>query len=404
MTDRHARLSASSAHRWMNCAGSVALSEGEADKGSQAAADGTFAHHIAAECLASGRSPETWLGNATIIEGFKVRCDQEMVDGVGLYLDTIAEEVAPTDKTWIEMPLLEALQKIDQDFGGTADHVRYRPATRRVRVTDFKYGADVYVEVEDNVQLKKYALGVLLVLQAQNLMVEKVEMCVVQPRYEGALPVRTDEFDAIELLDFEADLKEAAARTRQANAPLVSGPWCKFCPVRRKCPELERQQQALVAMDFNEITNYDPQALAKALSMVANVKAKITAIEAFAYTEACAGRFGPEYGYKLVDKRPVRFFKDEDETKAWAAANAIDPYAPRALLSPAQLEAKVAGSAPKGKKQEAKAAVAHLIDSKSSGTTLVPVSDDRKPVAKIASADDFAALPTPTGSKVQELF
>src|SRR3989304_1309551 len=113
MTDRHARLSASSAHRWMNCAGSVALSEGEADKGSQAAA------------------------------------------------------------------------------GGTADHVRYRPATRRVRVTDFKYGADVYVEVEDNVQLKKYALGVLLVLQAQNLMVEKVEMCVVQPRSEGARPVRT---------------------------------------------------------------------------------------------------------------------------------------------------------------------------------------------------------------------
>jgi hypothetical protein len=35
---------------------------------------------------------------------------------------------------WVEMPLLDALQKIDKDLGGTSDYVRYRPATKNLLV------------------------------------------------------------------------------------------------------------------------------------------------------------------------------------------------------------------------------------------------------------------------------
>ena len=43
----HAKLSPSSAERWMTCPGSVALSEGYADRSSAVADEGTAAHELA---------------------------------------------------------------------------------------------------------------------------------------------------------------------------------------------------------------------------------------------------------------------------------------------------------------------------------------------------------------------
>ena len=47
MSRPHALLSASGAHRWMNCPPSARLSEQYADKGSEYAAQGTDAHALA---------------------------------------------------------------------------------------------------------------------------------------------------------------------------------------------------------------------------------------------------------------------------------------------------------------------------------------------------------------------
>jgi len=47
----HAKLSPSSAARWMTCPGSVALSEGIEDTSSKNADEGTMMHAFAAMCL-----------------------------------------------------------------------------------------------------------------------------------------------------------------------------------------------------------------------------------------------------------------------------------------------------------------------------------------------------------------
>ena len=47
MPDVHAVLSASAAHRWMNCPGSISLCQGIPDKGSSYAEEGTLAHSLA---------------------------------------------------------------------------------------------------------------------------------------------------------------------------------------------------------------------------------------------------------------------------------------------------------------------------------------------------------------------
>ena len=145
---KHARLTASAAERWMNCAGSVALSEQTPPPPTSfPAAQGTFAHDIAAECLIMDVDAVTDLGRSTKIEGHAIECDQEMVEGVQLYLDTCRR--LTLEKRWIELSLTDALIQWDDDLGGTADFATYSPTRKLLRVMDFKYGAGVFVSADD---------------------------------------------------------------------------------------------------------------------------------------------------------------------------------------------------------------------------------------------------------------
>lgn len=385
---KHARLSASSASRWMACPGSVALSEG-LDSASAVAAEGTFAHHIAAMALGRGmtrcgiaRSPKEWLGNTTIVDGHKVTCDQDMVDGVQAYLDAIAEDVQPGDKTWVEVDLTPALSKLHPDLGGTADYIRWRPSAQHLRVRDLKYGAGVVVDPEENLQAMTYALGALL---HTGVSAKTVTLTIDQPRIEHAEGRSRDwTFPGVQLLDFAGDLIEGAKRVKP-GAPLTPGKaQCRFCPARRVCPALEEATTAVVEAEFRDVVPYNIDYLSDVLNKVASVKARIQAIEEFAYAEATRGVVIP--GWKLVAKRAVRKWADEDGMKSWAAANAIDSLAPPVVKSPAQLE--------KGLKKADKEAMSAFVESKSSGNVLVPSSDDR-PAVKLLSADDFAEVDSP---------
>jgi hypothetical protein len=143
-----------------------------------------------------------------------------------------------------------------------------------------------------------------------------------------------------------------------------------------------------VAAQFGAITDY--KQLAAALAAIPQVKERIKAIEEFAYTEAQAGRFGEEHGYKLVDKAPRRKWKSEGDVIEWAQQNAIDPYE-KSLKSPAVIEKELAATAPRGKKKEVGKVLEPLTEKVSSGTVLVPLADNR-PTAKRIAAEDFAVI------------
>lgn len=382
MSGAHARLSASSANRWLACPGSVP----QDDKPSFYAAQGTFAHSIASQCLDHGVDASDFLLKRDKVEGFDVECDQEMVDAIQIYLDEIRADHTAGDIAGAEIALLAPLQTIDPDLGGTADFRRYRPSTRHLKVWDFKFGSGTYVEADDNEQGLIYCIGVMVEINAP---VEDVEFVIVQPRFEGAKPVRTFKFKATEVLEFIADLKDAADKTRLPNPPRVAGDHCKFCSHARTCKELSARQTALMAADFTGLVDYKD--LATALASVALVKERIKAIEEFAYTEAVAGRFTANYGYKLVDKRPVRRWKSEGDFVEWAQKLGIEPYAPRDPLSPAQVEKALAEVAPKGKKKEAGKVLEPLVERVSSGTVLVPVADARPEVKRLQESD-FAVI------------
>jgi hypothetical protein len=379
---KHARLSASKAHRWLVCSGSANYPDGPP---SYPAAEGTAMHEVGANALRLCQPVPASVAT-TVVDGYTIKFDKAMIDAVQFYVNTVNEDFQAGDELWIEMPLHSVLQTIDKDLGGTGDAVRYRPSDFSLRVFDAKFGSGTYVDADENKQMMLYGLGAMLSLGDRR--VDTVWLTIVQPRFEGAIPVRNYIFKAVAILDFIADVQEAAVKTRKKNAPLAAGDHCKFCPAARTCPELEKRHHALVAQDFSNLPAVAPEKLAQALISIPLIKERIKAIEEYAYAEAQKGVEIP--GYKLVDKRPVRRWKNEGDVIEWAQLREIAPYAPKELLSPAQLEKKIG--------KELKPQIAELIESKSSGTVLVSLEDDRPPAKRI-TADDFAAVETTADKK-----
>ncbi len=372
----HAELSASSADRWFTCAGSVDLSKGIPNYSTEYAASGTAAHYIGSECLKDGGSPLRWLGKKALVEGFEINIDEEMVVAVQDYVDDCREDTKPGDVVLVEQSF-SALKKLHPKLGGSGDRVRWRPSTRQLRTTDFKFGAGIAVEVDDNRQLKIYALGALLANPEFNA--NEVELRIVQPRCEHEQGrSRSYKFPAFELLDFAADVVEAAKATEDPLAKLVpSTKACKFCPAFRAkvCPAVEEQNHALVQAAFKPLApeKYSPEQIAEFLTKAPLVEAHINAIREFAYQRVMAGEHYP--GWKLVEKRATRQWRDEQAARA-AFQSLPGAMTQPELRSPAQIEKLV------GKKKFAEA-TAELVVKESSGYALAPAEDKRAPVTPV---------------------
>ena len=139
----HSDIGPSSADRWMNCPGSVRLRSAGRNPTGEAAAQGIVAHDLAYK-LVSGKLEDedllAMMGKTVICEGHaEVEIDEDMVDGIMLYRDTIVggrrdaravEETAPIQKHF----------EVKVEFGGgvwgTADAIVFRKG-HKLFVYDF---------------------------------------------------------------------------------------------------------------------------------------------------------------------------------------------------------------------------------------------------------------------------
>jgi len=395
----HSPIGASGYYRWRACPGSVRLCRGLPNKSSVYAAEGTLAHSIAAEAWATGQSAKAYLGQKRTVDGCELQVTPEMVLAVQSYLDAIAADTEAGDVVLMEVGF--DLSHLYPELWGTSDNVIYKRKRERLVVRDFKYGAGVAVEVEANEQLMYYALGAMLGTQSvlRNKPVREVELVIHQPRREHEDGFeRRWLFDSVDLIDFMANLVDDARKTGEKNAPLVTGDHCRWCPAKGICPELRKtalekakteftQAAAIVRADPTAVLPYNPAELAEALVWADRVTAWANGVREFAYEEAQRGRCPP--GFKLVAKRATRKWATGKEAEVAQALEMLagdEMYEPRSLRSPAQIEALI------GKKTMK--SLAGLVDKTSSGSTLVPESDERQAVA-VGAASDFAALPPP---------
>lgn len=363
----HSKLGASSYDRWGKslggCPGSIRLCEGVAKVTSEYAERGTEAHSIAYAKLMN--------------QPFVELDDVDEQCAVDLYVDFVERTSAPV--RFLEQRF--DLNKYYPNLYGTADCVFYWPATKKLRVVDYKHGAGVPVEAEENSQLMYYGLGAMASLDEP---VASIELVIVQPRCHHHLgPVRSWVTTPARILDFVADLIDDAKATEEINAALVPGDHCRWCPAKPTCPALRARANALATQTFSSVSPYNPEALSETLNMLPTMETWIKGVREFAYREAEQGRVPP--GWKLVDKRQTRKWREDINKDNLARNLGLKPpeISEYKMKSPAQVEKLLS--------KEGKAVFDQFIYSESSGKTLVQ-SSDKRPEAKERAVTEFDSL------------
>lgn len=366
----HSELGASSYSRWRECPGSIRLSRGIEKKSSIYAEEGTRAHALAEKIL------RLKLDEKMSLEEFET---DEMLEAVQVYVEHVRELQG-------FLPRFEAVeQRFDlsayyPDLFGTCDYVCYFEETKTLHIVDYKHGAGVAVEVEENEQLMYYGIGAL---HKNKMPIEKIVLTIVQPRcYHPDGPIRSWETDPMRMLDFVADLIDDAKATAKEDAPIKPGEHCRWCPAQAICPSLKNRALVAAQEAFAPDAAYSPEKLAEALSLAPQVEAWAKAVREFAYREAESGRVPP--GWKLVDKRVSRKWgpdaNEEELVLAMAKDFSLDPgkFFVSKLLSPPQVEKLL--------NKDQKKRLKYYTLKESSGKNLVPVSDDREAVNTIETA------------------
>ena len=391
MPTLHSKLGASGAHRWINCPGSIRLSESVSEAPtSKWAAEGTAAHALGEKCLLEDNAPKAYFGQwidsdenfyATKEEAeasgspFIFEVDEDMVSAVKVYVDFINEVYDSLDLMG-EDPDLFVEEGFDLSFiqagmFGTNDASIFASG-RELIVVDYKHGAGKVVEVEDNPQLLYYALGALRKLCYDNvhgggwdekLLPTRIRIVVIQPRASHPNgPVREWVTTPDYLIhDFAEMLTDAAKATQRVNADRRAGDWCQFCPAKTICSEYEEMltTPSLMAFDeadFDDISDLDPKAakargkdrgkilakegperLASILAIAPMFDAMVEAAKAQALEMVKSGQQIP--GFKLVRGTKHRRWKDPAVVvDTLSIAVSEDDLFERKIKSPAKLE------------------------------------------------------------------
>lgn len=389
MPQAHSKYGASSANRWLNCPGSVKLSETVPPQPSSAyAQEGTAAHKLGELCLDNGTDPINYVDQEiTLDDGSKYFVNEDMAEAVEVYVDYVRSR-AKLGKLFIETQF--SLAFVHEEMFGTNDACVFSDTLGMLEVIDYKHGAGIAVSPEENTQLAYYGLGAANV---QDLHPDsQIKLTIVQPRAAGE-PIKSWVTTVGYLDKFAKTLKKGVKACEAKNPKLKEGDWCRFCPAQAVCPQLEKRSLEIAKAEFsdNKIVLPEPDKLApvdikKVLDFAPVLASWIKAIETYAFNELERG--GSIEGYKLVKKRANRKWIDDEKSVVHTLREAMgipdcesavgQIFSEPKLLSPAQIE----------KKKVDKKLVASLCETPDSGNTMVSVLDKR-PAVLPSVQDDF---------------
>ena len=369
----HAKLSASKAHRWISCPASIAMEAKLPDTTSAAAEQGTAAHAVAEACLRNGWAPERFLGAE--VEGYTV--DQEMVDGVAVYVDFVNS--LPGDKL-IEQRV--SYHVFAPGGFGTGDAFIFYDGV--LYVFDFKYGKGYRVPVGP--QLMLYALGAFLEY-GFDYQIDLVRMTIVQPRLDH---IETQEMRVKDLLAWGDNVVRPAAELALSdNAPFgPSEDACRFCKAKAQCKALADHNLGLAQLAFTDLERdalldlADPHLLnaAQIADLLPHLDGLVNwagAVKDHAQSVLSAGGIVP--GYKLVAGRSLRRWADEKEAGDKLDDMLGDEAYVIKLISPSQAEKRL------GRKNAGE--IADLIVKPQGKPTLAPDADPRPAIEGAAFND-----------------
>ena len=370
---KHAILSASGAHRWMNCTPSARLELEFDDNSGEAAAEGTAAHALSEHKLRKALK----MRSKKPVSPYDSDEMDNYTDG---YVEFVLEVIAQAKQACSD-PLILIEQRLDfskyvPDGFGTGDCVIIADGT--LHIIDFKYGQGVLVSAEDNPQMKLYALGALDLFDGI-YDIEMVSMTIYQPRREN---VSTSIVSKESLYQWaEEVLKPKAELAFAGDGNYCPGEWCQFCRAAVKCRARAEAKMKLATFEFALPPLLSDEEIADILSSIGDLTS--WANEIIAYATDAAVNHGKKWpGFKVVEGRSNRKYKDE-EAVAEAAKNAgyRDIYK-QSLITITEME-KLMG------KTKFNEVLGGLIMKPPGKPTLVPVSDKRPEMNTSSAKNDF---------------
>lgn len=403
----HNLFSPSSAHRWINCPGSMAFPENRAGGSSSTFADdGTASHEWASQCLRGQFDAVNLLGSTMELNGETYTMDDERAMYVQVYLDWAREKSKRHRPMFVEVRL-DMRPEIDTD--GTTDVGDYDDESREAFIGDLKYGVGERVYATKNAQGLSYAVGFRNDLRLLGYEPETYRIGICQPRLD-----HIDEWVAT-----NADLDEFALYARQSMSvarraiggeaiELEPGDkTCRWCAVRGTCPALRRHVESAMAADFDIIA--DPAqssggpelpvgtaALARAYAAIPLILLWIKSVNKEVEGRVAAGE-------KIIgkDDKPLKFVEGKQGDRKWddevmAAASlqghVLDIWEQPKLKSPTEIE-KLFKACKKGAiwGTKAKPGIGADLVKRAPGRPKLALGSDERPdyTGAIASADDF---------------
>ena len=316
----HALFAPSSAKRWLNCPGSVALGllHPEPPEGPYAA-EGTRLHDIAAGWLADDRP--------------SMQVDAKDIEFLKPYIDYAEKRMKVCDVWAIE----ETIHHSGLLFG-TPDLMMMFKADDLLEVVDLKTGAGIMVDPVENDQALAYAYMVVSkLIKDQIPPPHNIRLTIVQPPDEDQ-PVKCWDTTLGHVLAWGAEAEAQIAVALAGGAPLQAGDHCRFCKAKPTCPAL--RGEVVEALGGTMPIQMTLGSLGQWLDRADRMEGFIKALRETAHAVATkAAEVGAQAipGWVLKPKRATRQWADEEAVLAIARKRKIKIWQDK-LMSPAMAE------------------------------------------------------------------
>lgn len=362
-------FSPSAAHRVLQCPPSLMLDKKFPDKGSEFAAEGTYAHAMAEFILRrylDGVDDPECLDDFTKTDFYS----EAMVDYVHAYTDTCMEKIVAARRADPEAVFLPEQRLVFNEIVpggfGTGDMVII--SDKMLEVIDLKYGKGVRVEAEGNPQLQLYALGAIETF-GSIYDFDEVKMTIIQPRNGGV----SEQVMTVEALrTWGESIKPIIAQALKGEGEFKAGDHCRFCKAAPRCKALAEYNLSLARLEFKDVDLLTDEEIADVLGRVDHLKNYAEMIAKYALTEAVAGRHQWP-GYKLVEGRSRRVYTD---TKAIVKALTAAGYKKAQIMKPQELIG-VTDMTKLLTKKKFEELLGDYLEKPQGKPTLAPVSDKR---------------------------
>ena len=337
MTTTHQTRSPSKAYRYLACPGSIreeaAYPEPPSGPG---AIDGTHSHSLLEHCIKGNGNPLKMVGVKLKDHEGEFVVDRPRAERIELALVYVRSRVGPLGTVVPERRVSPAHLIGRTDMDGTCDVTIITPD--ELEVIDYKDGMNE-VTVQDNPQLELYALGVLAGYRLPvngEYPFQTVRMTIIQPKMalRGGQPITSHVVTVQEMMGKIGKYVVGGAATDAPDAPLVSGPHCKYCK-HKACSTRAGNVMKELGMSFpaldqpvvlNPVTELSQQAanlepnkmspeqISQIMLAAPLVRQMIVAVEEEALRRLKAGGTIP--GLKVVHGNGVRKWTKPDDEMA----------------------------------------------------------------------------------------